>query len=131
MKSDGAHAVATLFPCARAAFTTRVINIEFSKPASATDKVLFDRATAQITRGEYEGARQALNKLINGFPASQYVFNAKLGIIESWYREGGARGLAQAEAECKNLIKFYPNDPETSKAQELLKKIQDARAKQK
>jgi outer membrane protein assembly factor BamD len=54
-----------------------------------------------------------------------------LAIADSWYREGGTRGLAQAEAECKDLIKFYPDGPEASKAKELLKKIQDARAKQK
>jgi outer membrane protein assembly factor BamD len=95
------------------------------------DRVLYDSAISDIQHSRFERARLTLQTLVNTYSASEYLAQAKLAIADSWYREGGTRGLAQAEAECKDLIKFYPNDPETSKAQELLKKIQDARAKQK
>ena len=96
------------------------------------DRVLYDSAISDIQHSRFEQAWLTLQTLVNTYSASEYLAQAKLAIADSWYREGGTRGLAQAETECKDLIKFYcPNNPETSKAQELLKKIQDARAKQK
>src|SRR6266403_471586 len=39
-------------------------------------------------------------------------------IADSWYREAGSHGLAQAEAEYKDFILFYPNMEESAEAQE-------------
>ena len=99
--------------------------------AGQPDRVLYDSAIGDIQHSRFERARLTLQTLANTYSTSEYLAPAKLAIADSWYREGGTRGLAQAEAECKDLIKIYPNDPDASKAQELLKKIQDARAKQK
>lgn len=99
--------------------------------AKQPDRVLYDSAVSDIHHKRFERARLTLQTLINTYSTSEYLAQAKLAIADSWYREGGKRGLAQAEAECKDLIEFYPTGPESSKAQELLKKIQDAQAKQK
>ena len=98
--------------------------------AGQPDRVLYDSAISDIQHNRFERARLTLQTLANTYSTSEYLAPAKLAIADSWYREGGTRGLAQAEAECKDLIKFYPDGPEASKAKELLKKIQDARAKQ-
>ena len=99
--------------------------------AGQPDRVLYDSAIGDIQHKRFERARLTLQTLTNTYATSEYLSPAKLAIADSWYREGGARGLAQAEAECKDLILFYPAGAEASKAKELLKKIQDARAKQK
>ena len=96
------------------AMTTQVVNIDFSKPAAAgtaqpADKVLYDQAINRIQHRDYEGARLALNTLINAYQSSEYLPQAKLAIADSWFREGGAHGLAQAEAEYKDFILFYPD----------------------
>jgi len=79
-----------------------------SKDTLQPDKVLFDRAIRNIEKGNYEIARLTLNTLINTYDTSEYLAKAKLAIADSWYREGGAHGLAQAEAEYKDFILFYP-----------------------
>ena len=81
------------------------------------DKVLFDRAITDIERGRYEVARLTLNTLINTYDTSEFLAKAKLAIADSWYREGGSHGLAQAEAEYKDFILFYPTMEEAAESQ--------------
>jgi len=64
------------------------------------DKVLFDRAIKNIEKGQYLAARKA-----------------KLAIADSWFREGDAHGLAQAEIEYKDFILFYPTMEEAAESQ--------------
>src|SRR3978361_1430420 len=81
------------------------------------DKVLFDRAIKDIEHGNYEVARLTLNTLINTYDTSEFLAKAKLAIADSWYREAGAHGVAQAEAEYKAFILFYPNMQESAESQ--------------
>ncbi len=88
-----------------------------AKNTQQPDKVLFDQAVHDIERGRYEVARISLQTLMNTYESSEYMAKAKLAIADSWYREGGANGLAQAEAEYKDFILFYPNMEEAAEAQ--------------
>lgn len=88
-----------------------------TKDTQQPDKVLFDRAINDIEHGRFEVARLTLNTLINTYDSSEYLAKAKLAIADSWYREGGSHGLAQAEAEYKDFELFYPNMEESAEAQ--------------
>ena len=88
-----------------------------TKDTLQPDKVLFDRAIGDIEKGRYEVARLTLNTLINTYDTSEFLAKAKLAIADSWYREGGAHGLAQAEAEYKDFILFYPQMEEAAESQ--------------
>jgi len=89
-----------------------------TKETQQPDKVLFDKAINDIEHSRYEVARITLNTLINTYDTSEYLAKAKLAIADSWYREGGAHALAQAEAEYKDFILFYPQMEEAAEAQE-------------
>jgi outer membrane protein assembly factor BamD len=88
-----------------------------TKNTQQPDKVLFDQAMHDIEHGRYEVARISLQTLMNTYESSEFLAKAKLAIADSWYREAGANGLAQAEAEYKDFILFYPNMPESAEAQ--------------
>src|SRR6201996_8167222 len=88
-----------------------------TKETLQPDKILFDKAIHNIERGDYEAARLTLNTLINTYDTSEYLAKAKLAIADSWFREGGPHGLAQAEAEYKDFILFYPNMEESAESQ--------------
>lgn len=88
------------------------------KDTQQPDKVLFDKAVADIERGRYEVARLTLNTLINTYDTSEFLAKAKLAIADSWMRESGSHGLAQAEAEYKDFILFYPTMEEAAESQE-------------
>jgi len=87
------------------------------KDTQQPDKVLFDKAVKDIEKGRYEIARLSLNVLINTYDTSEFLAKAKLAVADSWFREGGSHGLAQAEAEYKDFILFYPTMEEAAEAQ--------------
>ena len=89
-----------------------------TKNTQQPDKVLFDKAVGDIERSRYEIARLTLQTLINTYDTSEYLAKAKLAIADSWFREGGSHGLAQAEAEYKDFILFYPTMEEAAEAQD-------------
>src|SRR4051794_11260370 len=81
------------------------------------DKVLFDKAMDAMHHNRFDVARLTLQTLINTYPDSEYVARAKLAVGDSWYAEGGAAGLQQAEIEYKDFKTFFPNMPEAAEAQ--------------
>ncbi len=88
-----------------------------TKNTQQPDKVLFDQAVKDIEHGRYETARISLQTMMNTYESSEYMAKAKLAVADSWFREGGANGMAQAEAEYKDFILFYPNMEESAEAQ--------------
>jgi outer membrane protein assembly factor BamD len=94
-----------------------------TKDTKQPDKVLFDRAVNDIEHGRYEIARITLNTLINTYDQSEFLAKAKLAIADSWFREGGAASLAQAEAEYKDFILFYPTMEEAAESQQKICQI--------
>lgn len=88
-----------------------------TKNTQQPDKVLFDQAVKDIEHGRYEVARISLQTLMNTYESSEYLAKAKLAIADSWFREAGPNGLAQAEAEYKDFILFYPTMEEAAEAQ--------------
>jgi outer membrane protein assembly factor BamD len=89
-----------------------------TKDTQQPDKVLFDKAINDIEHSRFEIARLLLQNLINTYDTSEYLAKAKLAIADAWFREGGAHGLANAEAEYKDFILFYPAMEEAAEAQE-------------
>ncbi|WP_263411235.1 outer membrane protein assembly factor BamD [Terriglobus tenax] len=81
------------------------------------DKQLYDKAIVAMNKGHFDVARLDLQTMLNTYPDSQYQMRAKLAVADSWYKEGGSAALAQAEAEYKDFITFFPNVPEAAEAQ--------------
>jgi outer membrane protein assembly factor BamD len=98
-----------------------------AKQTQQPDKLLFDSAMHDIERGRYEIARISLQTLMNTYESSEFLAKAKLAIADSWFREGGGNGMAQAEAEYKDFQLFYPQMEESAQAQ---KRICDIHYKQ-
>jgi outer membrane protein assembly factor BamD len=81
------------------------------------DKELFDKAMLAMKKGRFDVCRLDLQTMLNTYPESEYRMRAKLAVGDSWFREGGTAALAQAEAEYKDFITFFPNAPEAAEAQ--------------
>ena len=81
------------------------------------DKELFDKAMLAMKKGKFDVARLDLQTMLNTYPDSEYRMRAKLAVGDTWFKEGGAAGLTQAEAEYKDFITFFPQAPEAAEAQ--------------
>src|ERR1700689_2798480 len=103
--------------CGFSIFHKKKYETPITKETMQPDKVLFDKAVSNVEHGNYLAARLTLNTLINTYDTSEYLAKAKLLIADSWFREGDAHGLAQAEIEYKDFILFYPNMEEAAESQ--------------
>ncbi len=81
------------------------------------DKVLYNRALEDIKHGRQEVGRLGLQTLINTYPDSEYLAKAKLGIADSYYKEGGTANMTQAIQGYKDFIVFFPFLKEAGDAQ--------------
>lgn len=88
-------------------------------PGDQPDKILFEKAATEISKGRYDVGRLTLQVLINTYPDSEYLSKAKLLTAQSYYKQGGISGLTQAEAEYKDFETFFPTAPEAPRAQYL------------
>jgi outer membrane protein assembly factor BamD len=86
-------------------------------PGDQPDKILYEKATNEITHGRFDVGRLTLQTMINTYPDSEYLAKAKLAIADSYYDQGGVSGLTQSEAEYKDFITFFPTASEAPMAQ--------------
>jgi len=68
------------------------------------DKVLFDRAKRDLDKNKFTVARLTLQTLINTYPDSEFLPQAKYALAESFYRENSSGAMNQAEAE---VVAFF------------------------
>ena len=85
-----------------------------------SDRDLLGRAMWAAERSKFSEERGLLQTLIDTHPNSELVPQAKLAIADAWYSEGNFK---QAEAEYKDFITFFPNQPEVKQAQQRLDEI--------
>ncbi len=113
-------AVSAILLTSACGFKRKKYENPITKDTQQPDKILFDKSIKDIEKGRYELARLTLNTLINTYDSSEFLAKAKLAIADSWYREGGTHGLAQAEAEYKDFILFYPAMEEAAESQKRI-----------
>ena len=115
-----AAAAVALLATSACGFKRKKYENPITKDTQQPDKLLYDKSIHDIEKGKYELARLTLNTLINTYDTSEYLAKAKLAIADSWYREGGIHGMAQAEAEYKDFILFYPAMEEAAESQKRI-----------
>ena len=84
------------------------------------DRILYLRALHDLRRGRNIQARLELNALINTYPDSEFLPQAKYATAESFYRNGGMSDMVQAEAEFKDYITFFPTSDLADDAQLMI-----------
>jgi outer membrane protein assembly factor BamD len=89
-------------------FGSKKAAVPATDTSAEPDKILYDRAEADMQKGRFTEARLNFQTLINTYPDSEYLAKAKLAIADSYYKEGGTAGLTQAVAEYKDFITFFP-----------------------
>src|SRR5215831_1919353 len=81
------------------------------------DRALFDRAMRDLDKNKFTVARLTLQTLINTYPDSEFLPQAKYAMAESFYREGTSTALTEAENGFKDYITFFPGSALADDAQ--------------
>jgi outer membrane protein assembly factor BamD len=105
-----ALAVAISFAACGGGKPKTVVTLEEAK-GPGRDAELFRDGVNAIRKGRYDEGRILLNTMINTYTDSPLIKIAKLGIADSFYLQGGSKGLAQADVEYRDWIQFFPDDP--------------------
>jgi outer membrane protein assembly factor BamD len=92
--------------------------------AKQSEKVLFERAMKAMGSSKYVAARSLLESLIDSYPDSDYVPQAKVSMGDAWYAEGAFK---QAELEYRDFVTFFPNRLEVAETQLKIDSIQKSR----
>jgi len=71
------------------------------------DRELYAEGLRAMRKRRYEEGRLLLSTLIGSYDNSPLLPLAKLLIADSFYREGGASNLAQADAEYREWLQFF------------------------
>ena len=95
----------------------QAIPAEDLNASSEPDKMLYDRAQADLKHSRYVEGRLSLQTLINTYPDSEYLAKAKLAVADSYFKEGGVSNLTQAISEYKDFNTFFPFLDEAAYAQ--------------
>ncbi|HYN86469.1 MAG TPA: outer membrane protein assembly factor BamD [Pyrinomonadaceae bacterium] len=79
--------------------------------AVGRDRELFEVATKEARKNNYETARSLFNVIITTYPDSPFLPLAKLAIADTFYLEGTTSALVQAAHYYQDWLTFFPTDP--------------------
>jgi outer membrane protein assembly factor BamD len=99
---------------------------DISVLASSSDQVIWEAAQADAETGHWESARKYFRRIVDGFPQSQYGPGARLGLADSYYREGRVSSQILAVAAYREFLTLYPSHPRSAYAQFMLAESQFA-----
>lgn len=87
-------------------------------PAGAqADRYLLDLGKNALERKKWEEARTLYKQLIDSYPRSPLVAEARLGVGDSYFFQRGSGNLVLAIAEYRDFLTFFPNHPRADYAQ--------------
>jgi outer membrane protein assembly factor BamD len=79
--------------------------------APGRDRQLFEEATHEARKDNYETSRALFGVIINTYPDSVYLPLAKLAIADTFYLEGTTSALIQAGQAYQDWFTFFPTHP--------------------
>src|SRR5260370_7920701 len=79
-----------------------------TKDTKQPDKVLYDKAIADIEHSRFEIARITLNTLINTYDQSEFLAKAKLAVADTRYRDGRPSALSPPPPPPNTPTPFFP-----------------------
>jgi outer membrane protein assembly factor BamD len=75
------------------------------------DLRLLELGQVQQEAEHWDDARGFYQQLIDTFPRSEYVGDARIGIADTYFHQKGAGNLVLAIAEYRDVLTFFPNHP--------------------
>ena len=75
------------------------------------DQMLLELGQQRLDDKDWDDARGYFQQLIDTFPRSQYVGDARIGIADTYFYEKGVGNVVLSIAEYRDVLTFFPNHP--------------------
>jgi outer membrane protein assembly factor BamD len=85
--------------------------------SSSSDEIVWQAAEKAFQKKQYENARKYYRRIIDGFPQSEHLPAARIGLGECYFQEGGAANWILAVAQYREFLTLYPSHPKSDYAQ--------------
>jgi len=85
--------------------------------SSSSDEIVWQAAEKAFQKKQYENARKYYRRIIDGFPQSEHLPAARIGLAESYFQEGGPANYILAVAQYREFLTLYPSHPKSDFAQ--------------
>jgi len=84
---------------------------------SNSDQAIWDAGQKALQGKQWENARQLFRRIVDGFPNSQHGPGARLGVAETYVKEGGSTNDLLAVAAYREFLTLFPSHPKSDFAQ--------------
>ncbi len=85
--------------------------------SSASDDIVWEAGNKAFAKKDWESARQYYRRLIEAFPQSEHQPDARIGLADSYFEEGGAGNYVLAVSAYREFLTLYPQHPRSDYAQ--------------
>lgn len=91
--------------------------VDIATLASNSAQVVWEAGQKAAEKKQWEAARQHFRRIVDGFPQSELVPQARLALGDSLYKEGGTANWILAVGAYREFLTFYPSHPRAEYAQ--------------
>jgi outer membrane protein assembly factor BamD len=109
-RAIAAAALTTLSACASS-------QLDMETLSSASDDVVYEAGVKAAAKKDYESARQYYRRLVEAFPQSPHQADARIGLADSYFDEGGTGNYVLAVSSYREFLTLYPQHPRSDYAQ--------------
>ena len=91
--------------------------IDLEALSSASDQIVWEAAQKAVEKKDWESTRQYYRRLIDAFPQSEHQPEARIGLADSYFEEGGTASYVLAVSSYREFLTLYPQHPRSDYAQ--------------
>jgi outer membrane protein assembly factor BamD len=95
-------------------------DVDIATLASSSDQIIWEAGKQAFDRKHWEAARQHFKRIVDAFPQSQHGPDARIGLADSYFLEGGSANYILAIADFRDFLTLYPSHPKSDYAQFML-----------
>jgi outer membrane assembly lipoprotein YfiO len=92
-------------------------HLDLESLSSSSDDVVWEAGQKAAEKKDWSSARQYYKRLVDAFPQSQHQPDARIGIGDSYYEEGGTANYVLAVSAYREFLTLYPQHPRADYAQ--------------
>jgi outer membrane protein assembly factor BamD len=90
---------------------------DLSSLASSSDEIVWQAADKAFQKKQWDSARKYYRRIVDGFPQSEHLPDARLALAETHFKEGGTGNYVLAVSEYREFLTLYPSHPKSDYAQ--------------
>jgi len=91
--------------------------LDLDKLSSASDDIVWEAGEKATAKKDWESARKYYKRLIDAFPQSPHQPDARIGLADTYFNEGGTGNYVLAVSSYREFLTLYPQHPRSDYAQ--------------